>query len=365
MAETARVFRSGPGSAEGFFASLGERRFALITGSRWLEDSGWLARLSARKTWAVRVHVAPNPRLAELAVPLERVRSARVEVVVAVGGGSAMDAAKLLALGCSVSWDGRSLALPGGARTCHLAVVPTTAGTGSEVTPYASFESPEHRKFSFSDPRLVPDEVIHDPLLLLGQPPSLAADAAADALSQAIESLWSKRATAESRARASLALGALLYHAPGSLRTEDPEVKAAMQQAALLSGAAIAVSQTTAVHAVSYPLTARFGISHGRALAVLLPHFLELNGPSLDGDVRALICRASGAGDWGGVIEAVGRVLDALGLPSTLAELGLGREAIPLIVAEGYRPDRMGNNPIIPTAQELTALLERAGGWAG
>lgn len=289
---------------------------------------------------------------------LERLRGESIEAVVAIGGGSAIDLAKVLALTARSDWRGESASLPSQAQRSFFIAVPTTAGTGSEVTPYASFESTEGRKFSFSDSRLLPDAVVLDPLLLEGQPKALAADAASDALSQAIESLWSRRATKDSRELASTALAVLVSEAPRAEQNADS--RQLLQEAALVAGGAIALSQTTAVHSLSYPLTARFGVPHGRALAVLLPTLMRRTGPHLQDEVRSAICQACRVADWYSACAEIEKLLSELGQPRTLRELGLGEEALPQVAAEGGRPDRLGNHPCAFTQVELLELLKAA-----
>lgn len=361
-AEQGRRYAAGPGAARQawpFLRDLGCRKPLLVLGRGFLESSGRLTGLL--REWGLpsieRIPIGANPHVRDVASWLARRDEAGADGVMAIGGGSVLDAAKIIALVSSSSWSPQLRTLPQGLKPLPLVLGPTTAGTGSEVTPYASFESEEGLKFSFDDSRLLPGAVIHDPALLVGQPRFLAACSAADALSQAIESLWAVRGTAPSRERATAALRIMERHLASSVLVPTLEGKLEMLEAAGLAGAAIATGRTTAVHALSYPLTARFNIPHGQALAALLPMVMEMNAPHLQEDVTRQLQEIFKSASWQGVVGSVRDLLRKIGMPACLKDLNLPTSPVEVMLREGFRPDRMGNNPFVPTPEVMKSLL--------
>lgn len=242
----------------------------------------------------VRFHggVRPNPTIDEVREGVALARGYRPDTVVGVGGGSAMDVAKCVAVlaGC----DGEPLAyLLGSAapplrRTCRLVLVPTLAGSGSEMTGFATVYV-DDRKLSLDHASARADHVVIDPDLAATVPTQTAAASALDAFAQAVESAWAVAATARSRELAVQALETLapvLGTATGRGTFADAEVRTGLARGAALAGAAIAVSRTTAAHALSYTLTARFGIVHGAAVGLHLRWLIAHNQQATAADTR-------------------------------------------------------------------------------
>lgn len=195
--------------------------------------------------------------------------------VVAIGGGSVIDTAKTMALArsCASAADFeerlKNESLPSDVCDFDVVAVPTTAGTGSEVTPFATvWDTNDKRKLSISGDFLRPKFAVLDPSLLV----SLKGDAllfpALDAVSHAIESLWSKNATYQSRLHAATALG-LLSQSIGTCVTRSPDFRR-LSLGSLYAGLAIALSRTAIAHSISYPLTLRYGVPHGLACSFTL-----------------------------------------------------------------------------------------------
>jgi len=195
-----------------------------------------------------RVHATPNPTTRDIERSAGMVCGASPDLVIGVGGGSAMDSAKLIA---------SELDLP-----CFVA--PTTAGTGAEVTPFATVYRDGVKE---SMGCRAPFYAVLDPELTMSMPREVAASSGLDALCQGIESLWSIKSTAESRAYSRECIRLCAEHLYCSVKHPDVENRRAMLRAANLSGRAIAIAGTTAAHAMSYHLTAEQGIPHGIAVA--------------------------------------------------------------------------------------------------
>jgi len=190
---------------------------------------------------------------------LQRAKHVGCDEIVSIGGGSTIDVGKFVAFHLGVK---------------HTAI-PTTAGTGSEVTKFAVFVD-NGKKVSLENDKLIPDKVIMDPKLTLTLSPEQTAASGLDALSQAIESHWSPSANQISQNYSFMAISLAMnnlfksYSEPKNL-----EWRKLMMLAANFSGRAINITRTSICHAISYPLTIRYGIPHGIACAITLPLFLE------------------------------------------------------------------------------------------
>lgn len=184
------------------------------------------------------------------------------DILVAVGGGRILDTAKLMIHS-------------GLSKRPFFIAIPTTAGSGSESTPFAvSYTGIE--KVSISDDKLLPDLVILDPAMLNSLSEKQKAVSGMDALTQSIESIWNKHATKESTDIASQSVE-ILWNNLEAYVLKTPSLAEKIQWAACLSGKAIAITRTTGCHALSYYLTTKHGIPHGQAVAIFLPLFFIYN----------------------------------------------------------------------------------------
>ena len=277
----------GSGSLADLPAILGARRAVVVTFPE-AEGLGLLDRL--RKTLGaslagVESDVAPNPDVAELAATYERFwrDPAACDAIVAVGGGSAIDTAKALMVGTA---SGRfdelvKLLADGKPFTPHrvkpLIAIPTTAGTGSEVTPWATvWDRAAGRKHSLHLEETWPEAAVIDPDLMLTLPASVTVQSGLDALSHALESIWNVNANPISDGHAVAAARETMATLPALLRKlDDPALRARMAQAALRAGLAFSNTKTALAHSISYEMTLRFGLPHGIACSFTLPMVLE------------------------------------------------------------------------------------------
>jgi len=224
--------------------------------------------------------VTPNPDLADVerwcaAAPEAW---ARAEVVVGLGGGSALDSAKALATARgSAARVHRALGGTLDGDPLPLLAIPTTAGTGSEVTSWATlWDRAGNRKHSLADRRLYPSHALVDPALMLSAPRGVTLASGLDALSHALESLWNVNANPVSAACAVSAARAILATLPalmadlGSLALRER-----MAQASLLAGLAFSNTKTALAHSLSYPLTLQRGVPHGIACSFSLPQVMR------------------------------------------------------------------------------------------
>jgi alcohol dehydrogenase len=283
--------------------------------------------------------------------------------IIAIGGGSVMDAAKAAAI---IATNGGNVEghLRGTQTIEHqgipLIAIPTTSGLGSEVTPYASVtDTQENRKISLSHDYLFPKFALLDSSLTLTLTPRQTAISGMDALSHAIEGYWSKRATPATDA---LALGAsrLVFDQLARLKNSPKDLAARRlaMEGSMLAGLTISNAQTTAVHAVSYPITVFYGVHHGLACYLLLPAMIRFNSGAIAPDKEQRLLENLGVDSMVHMAESVECLQSQLELPSRLADVGIGIGEISKIVENGYWPDRMANNPKAISAAQLATMLE-------
>jgi alcohol dehydrogenase class IV len=355
----------GAGEFRALPSILSERRvrnLLLVSGRSAVRASG-ARELIASAAGALQVHhfadFSSNPTIEQVEAAAQIVRDKHCDAVVAIGGGTAIDigkAAAALAAQERTALDCLREPTPLPSRQCLLIAAPTTAGTGSEVTSF-SVVYVNGKKHSLDDQELLPDFALVDPELSAGLPPRTAASSALDAISQAIESLWSVRSTEMSRGHARQAIEIGLKHIKEFCRHPQLESRTAMARAALLAGQAINITRTTAPHAVSYALTTLFNIPHGHSCALTLPAFLLYNSQVSDSDVLD-----SRGVEWvrqriKEIVEMLGannpeegrmrllRVVQDTGMESRLSCLGLGEPEIQRVLDFGFDWNRASNNP--------------------
>ena len=265
-------------------ALIGGRKWVLVTSAGWAIRGAIKAITGAAGAPVAVVGDVPgNPTISYV----EKLTSVKpADLVVALGGGSVMDAAKglaaLQALGGDIPRFEAHLRggepLPKNLRPAPLICVPTTSGTGSEVTRWATIWGDEKVKFSLTDPRLYPSDAVLDPRLCISKPRELTLASGLDALSHAMEAVWNNNHTPESDRLATTAIGSIRNHLLIALeRPDDIEARREMQVASTIAGFAMGTTQTALAHSISYPFTAMFGMPHGLACSFTLPAVAEYN----------------------------------------------------------------------------------------
>ena len=254
-----------------------------------------------------------------------------------------------------------------------LALIPTTAGTGSEATHFATVYKGT-RKFSVAHPSLRPRWALVDPDLCASLPPAITASTGVDALCQGIESLWAVGSTEASRAHARAAIARAMEHLETAVLAPTPEARLGMCEAANWAGRAIDISKTTACHALSYGLTIRWDVPHGHAVGTSLGEMLVFNAEVSEADVvdprgiahvrevMAEVIRLLGARDAADARGRFNALMGRLGLALDLNTLGAGRAEDRQWLASQVNVERLGNNPRRMGARELDALLSRIAG---
>lgn len=281
---------------EALDGAVGNRR-ALILTTEGFQRRGLLGRVQERLAAraASALTVGPQyPNLDLISRLAESLDLSRFDVIVAAGGGSIMDIAKVLSSGAAADRQRLTDILSGKEKLSiagpkPVIAIPTTAGTGSEVTPFATLWDPQgRRKYSLDDPKLLPELAILDSRLTLTLPREITLYSALDAVSHALESIWSKRFTPEMAAVAirslRLSLGSLVWLIQN---LQDLPARREMHLASLAAGIAISRTRTGIAHAISYPLTIHFGVPHGLAAGFTLPRILRLLSERDDGRLGA------------------------------------------------------------------------------
>src|SRR3989344_2111064 len=220
-----------------------------------------------------------NPHIEDIERAVTIYRKAQCDIVVGLGGGTAMDIAKVVSMLAPLKHpvsdyvQKKRLLIN---RTVPLILIPTTAGTGSEATHFAVVYI-NKQKHSLAHTSLLPDVAIVDPSLTLSVPSYVTACTGMDALSHAIESYWSVRATKKSQYYCQQAIPLILGHLQEAVNKNTKKARVAMAKASNLAGKAINISFTTAAHAMSYSMTSYFNVPHGLACALTLPSLLVFN----------------------------------------------------------------------------------------
>src|SRR5829696_3283625 len=293
----------------------------------------------------------------------------RIDGLVALGGGSSLDCAKGINFVLTNGGSMRDYKGHGKAAKPMLPSIgiPTTAGTGSEAQSYALISDAEtHAKMACGDDKAAFRIAILDPALTVSQPADVTAVAGYDAISHAVEAFVTKSRTAESVNLAGEAWR-LLEGAYGRvLKTPgDLAARGAMLRGANLAGAAIELSMLGATHACANPLTAKYGTTHGVAIAVMLPHVVRWNGEVV-GDLYAQLLRASGRVCAGDPAEAMcarlAQLARAGGLPSTLAEIGFRAVDLDALAADAATQWTGQQNPRAFAAHDAKRLYQLAAG---
>lgn len=347
------------------------QRIFLVTGKRSFELSGASAALAPLLDCRSVTHFndfSPNPTLEEVESGLALYRSETPDLVLAIGGGSAMDLAKLINALASSNKPLRDL-LTGVAApedVClPLVAVPTTAGSGAEVTHFAAVYV-DGKKFSVTHESLRPTHQILDASLTASLPTYLTAATGMDALAQAIESYWSVRSTPESRVHSSKAIALCNASLVEAATAPSEAAREAMMQASYSAGLAIDVARTTAPHALSYILTTDFGVTHGHAVALTLGAVFAYNaneeGFSVGGSeplrqTMSELCEMLGCATGDAAAQHIGSLMQSCRLKTRLREVGVLRADLPRLAAS-VNPQRLKNNPREFSPQALGAILE-------
>ncbi|TCU34855.1 iron-containing alcohol dehydrogenase [Rhizobium azibense] len=318
--------------------------------------------------------VEADPSLATVMAASDMARPAGVTGIIGFGGGSSLDVAKVVALLCGSGEDIDEAWGVGNAKgpRLPLVLVPTTAGTGSEVTSVSIITVGGDEKRGVSSPIILPDIAILDADLTIGLPAHITAATGIDAMVHAIESYASKSANnnplSKMLARQALQLlGANIEKAVSD--GQDRAARGAMLLGSMLAGQAFANSPVAAVHALAYPIGGTFHIPHGLSNALVLPHVLRFNAPdaaSVYAEIAAdafpdLVSEREDEGRCAAFIERLAGLSEKLGLQSRLRDVGIGEEHLAVMARDAMKQTRLlVNNPREVSERDALSIYRAA-----
>jgi alcohol dehydrogenase class IV len=358
-------------------AEMGSRSL-VVTGRTVTRAKPLLDALTAQGIETITFSVAGEPTTEVVRLGTQRAREANCDLVIGFGGGSALDTGKAIAALLTNSGDlddyleviGRGQPLTRPSASCIA--IPTTAGTGAEVTRNAVLLSPEHRvKVSLRSPLMLPRLALIDPALTHSMPPEVTASTGLDALTQVMEPYVSNRANPltdalcqEGMQRGARSLRRAYEHSDDAAARED------MALTSLFGGLALANAKLGAVHGFAGPIGGMFPGPHGAVCACLLPHVMAINVRALqertpesqalhryDEIARLLTGNKKATADDG--VAWVGELCRALRIPS-LAAYGMTEDDFPLLIEKTSVSSSMKGNPIQLTPDEMREILHRA-----
>lgn len=340
-------------------ASMGVCRGLLVT-SPSFSRRGTVAELceaAGGRIAAVFDHVSPNPEVEQCDACVALLRENDCDFVVALGGGSVMDCAKaastiVFGTQSATYYLGTGNPLP--ERHMPVIALPTTAGTGSEVTSVAVLsDHARGLKAPMSSASMYPALAIVDPELTYSAPAKLTAASGLDALCHAIEAYWNRNHIPVCDALAVRAAKMVLDNLENACRG-DRTARDAMAEASLTAGLAFNLPKTTSAHACSYPLTNILGIDHGEACALTITWFMRFNASHGDGRTAAL-ARELGYGSAYALADAVDALRRACGIRMDLRDLALDDAVIAQLAAASRHPNLL-NNPVDVSDADLLSL---------
>lgn len=342
-------------------AKMGCKKVAFVTDAMILKLGLADAAMEGIKSAGLELHliddVVADPPESIILTAVEEAKAAGVDGVVSVGGGSSLDTAKLIAVLAGSKQpieEMYGVGLVTGSRL-PLVLAPTTAGTGSEVTPISIVTTGTNEKKGVVSQQLIPDWAILDAELTVGLPAHITAATGIDAMVHAIEaytSKFKKNVVSDCLAREALRLlGANIHKA--CKNGEDRDARSSMLLGSMLAGMAFANSPVAAVHALAYPLGGHFHVPHGLSNALVLPYVLEFNmegaseqyaeiGPIIFPELAGKSVEEIGKD----MVEGFKKMGPELGMQSKLAEVGVNHNNLPMLAEDAMKQTRLlVNNP--------------------
>ena len=355
---------------------LGARRPFLVTDPGLIE-AGWPAELLGHlREVGLRPHVwsdlTPNPKDHEIEAGFQRYLAEGCDVVLGLGGGSVIDAAKGIAL--LAANGGRILDYEGVDKVVHpippLVMMPATSGTGADVSQFCIVTDTErHTKITIMGRALVPDVSVIDPRLLTTMPDDLNAATGLDALTHGIEAYVSLAHNPLTDNHALQAVSLVNTHLARTMHhPRDSGARVGMAQAALEAGLAFTNAILGATHAMSHQVGGLLDLPHGVVNGVLLPHVIRFNGasePERFGAIARALGLAVPIGMPGGeaadlVADAVRRLADDVGVPKSLLELGVSDTDVPRLAQLTMHDACLSTNPRLASVPDIEALFRAA-----
>jgi len=339
------------------------RKIFLVTSGSYQKSGAEKIFGTALNKKPLKTFVCPsaNPTLKQIIQCISSLKKSRANLIVAIGGGNVIDTAKAANILAAqkkshVAYitNRQKIEKPGK----PLVAIPTTAGTGSEATHFAVIYI-RKIKYSLTHNFVKPNYFILEPEFTYSLPPKITASTGMDALSQAIESFWSKKATKKSKEYSINALKLILPNLQSAVKNPSPTSRKAMMNGAHLSGKAINIAKTTASHALSYPLTIHYGIPHGHAVALTLPETIVHNAAAMKKSDRVKLFSALRSKTPKSAAASIRRLMKHIGLETSLHKLGIKNlKKIQNLITKEVNLERLGNNPKTLTAKDIQAIIK-------
>lgn len=312
--------------------------------------------------------VLPNPTIETVNEAVVAFTESKADVIVALGGGSPMDVAKAVAVlakhgGSITDYEGAHK-VPG--KIIPMIAIPTTAGTGSEVTAFAVItDTSRNYKLTVFSYELIPTYALLDLELIVSLPATIASSTGMDALTHAIEAYLSKAASPFSDAMAEKAMQLIGRNIRRFVADRsDEEAAGNMMMASTFAGIAFAWARLGNVHAMAHPLGGFYNVPHGIANAILLPHVLEYNALSDFGKYEKMYHSLKGkrveAFDPMMLVSEIRKMLQDLGIPENLSMVGVTKEYISEMAEDAMKSGNIAVNPRQSTKQDLEVLYQKA-----
>jgi phosphonate metabolism-associated iron-containing alcohol dehydrogenase len=356
----------GPGSFDRLTEYVQYERVILVT-SKTFRSNGVadkVAKIFEERLVYVLDDVITNPDLQLLDKQLSLIRSKNADLIISLGGGSCIDTAKALAFMLSSSKEfslnlyladqsffSRNKSLP-------IIAIPTTSGTGSEVTPFATvWDFAGYKKHSIYSNDIYPNTAILDPELTYYLPKDITISSGLDAVSHALESVWNKNANPITLALASKSLSMSLPSIRKLKQSlNNHEARADMMQASLLAGLAISRTRTALAHSISYPLTTDFAMPHGIASSFTLSSVLKFNLAVDDGRLENL-AKHLGYKTPSDMANDIDILMSELSVNDVFFRYAPNFKSVTNLVERMYDPARANNNIRKATTQDIFTII--------
>jgi alcohol dehydrogenase class IV len=345
------------------FAQRGAKRVLLVTSKSVRPQIGFLVEALKKSNCEIveNKFVPPEPTLKFFETVLAEVRAEKIDSVIGIGGGSVLDIAKLIAaFAVSPQKIGEAFGVNLlQSRELFLVCLPTTAGTGSEVSPIAVLlDEADELKKGVVSPHLVPDAAFIDPLLTISVPPAVTAATGLDALTHCIEAYANKFAHPITDVYALRGIKLISENLLRAVRNgSDTEARANVALGSLLGGLCLGPVGCAAIHALSYPLGGKFHVAHGVSNAVLAPVVLKFNlsaAPERYAEISVALgieCNVSAEQTAGRGVEFLAKLSADCGVPQKLSAFGIPRDAIPAMATAAIKVTRLMKNNLRPVTE--------------
>ncbi|SET21604.1 alcohol dehydrogenase [Natronincola peptidivorans] len=319
--------------------------------------------LNGTVTWIKTV--AANPIQRDVIKSLQQIGNKKIDLIIAFGGGSSIDLGKAISAFHNTEKNNQYTIneitdsiknknyMEG--EFIDIIAVPSTAGTGSEVTQWATiWDEDKTGKFSIDHPRLKPKMAMIVPELTVSVPKEMTLSTGLDAMCQAIEAYWSKHTTPVVQEIAYRAIELVIMNLRKAVdKPDDIHVREKLCRASVLAGLAFSQTRTTACHSISYPLTLLYGVPHGLAASITLDAVGQINKDNFPNDQQLFKL----FNEYGGIMNWIDMACEGV-INMRLSAFGIKEKDIPLIVEDAFTGGRMDNNPVDLSRDDVVNILE-------